>query len=737
MADLSLKSYSAAQDLALADAARDRKDWPKAMKLYRAVLDRKPGDAAIWVQYGHALKESGSLRESEEAYRRSISLDPAVADTYLQLGHAQKLLGNLVQAHGSYEAARKLEPNNKDALRELEALDNILPARALERTGDADTNSGAQAARAVFDCSDLVQYFQDNRLPTGIQRVQINVIKSYLSLSDAGHNAAVVYYDLRKHGWSHISSVDFYRLINTARNIEGVPEQAWQAVRDQIYASSAPSFSFVEGDVVVNLGTSWWIPDYFAAIRNVKKRWNIKYLPFIHDCIPLMTPEYCSAGLVQEFTDWIQSVFAHADGYLVNSESTSRDLIKTARQFGYEIDEPQIVRLDGDTRNHDCARDDAEVADLLEREGIAEGAPFVMFVATLEARKNHTFALRIWDRLIAERGAEKTPHLICVGKKGWLFESTEEFLRSRRRISRRVRFVSNVSDTTLAALYKRCLFTFYPSHYEGWGLPVTESLCHGKVPVVAQNSSLTEAGGDYAVFFESGSERQAGDIVVNLIDDAAYRTKLERKIADDFAPRSWQEVALDVSVRVAALIDSDLRPAMGVPPLVPGQLLIMKRPSRIASADYHLSAENGRVGEGWHACEDWGCWTREKRSSLSFTQQQRFDNAILYVSVRGNPVWPVELTIACLETSQEGKVSVPVNAEVTFKVRLGKLDRVGEPIHLTFTTNELVALSGINQADTRSVGVGVLWIAFADEGDLKSRLQINEATSFQDASTRG
>ncbi|HEV2099302.1 MAG TPA: hypothetical protein VGR45_10295, partial [Stellaceae bacterium] len=59
-----------------ANLARDRRDWDRARRHYRRALKGMANAAAIWVQYGHALKESGHLREAEAAYRRSLALRP-------------------------------------------------------------------------------------------------------------------------------------------------------------------------------------------------------------------------------------------------------------------------------------------------------------------------------------------------------------------------------------------------------------------------------------------------------------------------------------------------------------------------------------------------------------------------------------------------------------------------------------------------------------------------------------
>src|SRR5579875_2423646 len=86
----------------LADRARDAGEWALAARHYREALARNPGQPAIWVQYGHALKEAGNLQEAEEAYKKSIALADRVADTHLQLGHLLKMRGRRDEAAAAY-----------------------------------------------------------------------------------------------------------------------------------------------------------------------------------------------------------------------------------------------------------------------------------------------------------------------------------------------------------------------------------------------------------------------------------------------------------------------------------------------------------------------------------------------------------------------------------------------------------------------------------------------------------
>jgi hypothetical protein len=100
----------AAKAFAAGNAARDAADWNTAATAYQEGLLHQPSNAAIWVQLGHALKESGRHLSAEQAYRTALALKPE-EDTYLQLGHVLRLMGRSQEAAASYQAARSLNPD--------------------------------------------------------------------------------------------------------------------------------------------------------------------------------------------------------------------------------------------------------------------------------------------------------------------------------------------------------------------------------------------------------------------------------------------------------------------------------------------------------------------------------------------------------------------------------------------------------------------------------------------------
>lgn len=87
----------------LGDLARNREDWLAAADAYRRHLAVYAGDAAIWIQLGHALKETSRFDEAAKAYRRAQELTPSDPDLLVNIGHLHKLRGDIDQAFVAYD----------------------------------------------------------------------------------------------------------------------------------------------------------------------------------------------------------------------------------------------------------------------------------------------------------------------------------------------------------------------------------------------------------------------------------------------------------------------------------------------------------------------------------------------------------------------------------------------------------------------------------------------------------
>jgi len=127
--------------ITLGDRATATRQWHLAASLYRSVLDRNPANPPIWVQYGHALKESGNLSEAAIAYRMAIHYKDNDADSRLQLAHVLKLQNKRDEAESAYICAFVLDPSLDEALSELTAFDwSPLQIQSLKKMCQSDGN---------------------------------------------------------------------------------------------------------------------------------------------------------------------------------------------------------------------------------------------------------------------------------------------------------------------------------------------------------------------------------------------------------------------------------------------------------------------------------------------------------------------------------------------------------------------------------------------------------------------
>ena len=85
----------------------------------------------------------------------------------------------------------------------------------------------------------------------------------------------------------------------------------------------------------------------------------------------------------------------------------------------------------------------------------------------------------------------------------------------------------------------------FPSLAEGWGLPVGESLAHGKICIASRAGAIPEVGGELVDYIDPYNVSEGLDLLSRYLDDPELRRRREREIAGHFHPRRWREVADD------------------------------------------------------------------------------------------------------------------------------------------------------------------------------------------------
>jgi hypothetical protein len=328
------------------------------------------------------------------------------------------------------------------------------------------------------------------------------------------------------------------------------------------------------------------------------------------------------------------------------------------------------------------------------------------------------------------------PQLVCVGKRGYRSEQVVARREASADLLDKVLLLERVDDAELEALYQHCLMTVYPSSYEGWGLPVTESLSYGKVPLTADNSSLPQAGEGLSVMFESGSPAAFLAALERLIYDPAYRREKEAAIARDFVPRGWDDIAGDMSDRLrdfasrSAATSSDWTP----PAVEPGYYA-MTRNREVRLRDGMGSVEVYRHGAGWWRLEDHGCWTRPGGGALRMMVPEGTRRIAL--ELVGLPTRRATFTIEV--DGQPGMVSGSIEADarrwafIDLEDDAPSRERI---VRLTSRYTETVT-EPMPPHKAREIGIGLGGFFVFDPHNPRARLDFVEAAALGSLDTVG
>lgn len=164
---------------------------------------------------------------------------------------------------------------------------------------------------------------------------------------------------------------------------------------------------------------------------------------------------------------------------------------------------------------------------------------FILFIGTIEPRKNIENLIRGYSRI----HLRESVRLVISGGKGWKYDEIFELVRELR-LEDSVIFTGYIDTKDLPALYSSAEVFCYPSFYEGFGLPVLESMACG-TPVISSNvSSLPEVAGDAALLVNPNEPGQICDGINRVLEDEGFRRKLidsGQKRAECF---SWRKTAL-------------------------------------------------------------------------------------------------------------------------------------------------------------------------------------------------
>jgi glycosyltransferase involved in cell wall biosynthesis len=281
---------------------------------------------------------------------------------------------------------------------------------------------------------------------------------------------------------------------------------------------------------VLSPRTARHLPELFAQVVGPR-------VAVFHDAIALRLPELTPPATVARFPAYLHELLLF-DGVAAVSEDSRRTLEDYWDWLGVDARPVTTTLPLGIDRPALSARSAPAIRP-------PESRPVVLSVGSLEGRKNHLALLEACEQLWS-RGIDFELRLIGLPQRQ-TGQSALARLNTLQAQGRPLRYDGATDDATLAAAYAECAFTVYPSLMEGFGLPVLESLAHGKPCICSARGALGESaagGGCFAL--DQVDAPSLADAIGALLTAPAQRANLAVQ-ASARSFRSWTDYARDLS----------------------------------------------------------------------------------------------------------------------------------------------------------------------------------------------
>jgi glycosyltransferase involved in cell wall biosynthesis len=251
----------------------------------------------------------------------------------------------------------------------------------------------------------------------------------------------------------------------------------------------------------------------------------------VYDLTFIKYPHY-SNTIVQAYADRIRRCLKWTDLILTISASSKQDIIE---YLGFPADRIIVTPL----ASRYSMGYQPQLKPTIEYDF---QRPFILFVSTIEPRKNILGLIEAFDVLKSQYQIEHD--LVLIGQKGWLYEPIFERIE-RSPYRQNIHHLNYLPDEAVIECYRHADVFVYPSHYEGFGLPVLEAMTLGTPVVCSNNSSLPEVAGDAAIMIDADDAGQIAAGIWKIVDNRNFREQLIQRGYDRAQQFTWRNTAVE------------------------------------------------------------------------------------------------------------------------------------------------------------------------------------------------
>ncbi|MEA2019905.1 MAG: glycosyltransferase [Campylobacterota bacterium] len=360
---------------------------------------------------------------------------------------------------------------------------------------------------------------EEKRANTGIQRV----VKEFLqrAIKNTKHTYNITIYNPEKKINQLLKNSEVKLFL------ENIEDYEFQFKKDLDITTIKPTAHTVFFDI----DSAWNSYQRRDDLYPILKQNGFLIFNFIYDLIPLVLPSVVHKNTISSFTIFAQAVYEHTDMVFFDSASANDDFLRLKQNYTKRDIPTRAVGLGSDFFKSDTLIVDDTIKYILSKK-------YILFVGTLEPRKNQEEIVDAFTIL-----SQKYPdlNLVIIGKQGWDIESLLQKINRHPKLNKQLFWLNDIDDDTLNHFYQNAFIVTYLSKYEGYGLPIAESLNHGNITITSKNSSMYEVGHDYADYVVYNSINEIVDTISLYCEDTNLYNSKKEFIKHNYKSTSWDK----------------------------------------------------------------------------------------------------------------------------------------------------------------------------------------------------
>ncbi|MBM4095071.1 MAG: glycosyltransferase family 4 protein, partial [Planctomycetes bacterium] len=418
--------------------------------------------------------------------------------------------------------------------------------------------------RVLIECTDTYR----SNWNTGIQRVVRNVVRESAAVGAeygvecrpiirVGNRYRAVRWKARiaRREWKWVRRVkqlrldpelwdrnDLFRVIHrVAVRIRKIfyPRAVVRKLRDISWSLRGEEIVPGEGDTLVMLD-AWWNLDVWSGVEQAKQN-GVTIGVVMYDLLPVTHPEYFHSSIIVPFTKSLSTALHHADYFVAISHTVCATLQDYVFRAGHlRLRDPARYSFFRLGSALDIASQKKRVREEV-REAFGRGRdrnPYLC-VGTIEPRKNHVLLLDAFEQVWK---TYPDAQLCLVGRVGWLCEGLLARIWQHPRYNQSLFMFNDLSDAEPTFCYRNAKAFLFPSHAEGFGLPVVEALQYGLRVMVSDIPIHREVGRDYCAYFDL---EEPGSLAAMIGDLERSGSFPHVRRPDEFVLYDWAESTRD------------------------------------------------------------------------------------------------------------------------------------------------------------------------------------------------